>query len=143
MLLLFTSKTIWLAKPFGKIQDSSFFRNWLFDLVEQIYTPILSTFFWSQDPYILFLGDLKHSVKICYIMLEMSYKVYRMNFYGNFEIVKCQNGKLLKLKIVSCQNWKLPILKIAKIENCQVVKLVSCKKLWTCDLGAKSLCSCF
>ena len=38
--------------------------------------------------------------EICYILLEMSYKVLKV------------------VKIESCQNLRLPKLKVAKIENC-------------------------
>ena len=55
-----------------------------------------------------FLGISNQSVKICYILLEMSCKVLKV------------------VKIESCQNLRLPkmkIAKIAKIYSCQVAKL--------------------
>ena len=54
--------------------------------------------------------------------------------------------KLKIAKIESCQNRKLLKLKFAKIaiiESCQIVNchklILEVAKLWTCDLGAKSL----
>ena len=87
--------------------------------------------FWTQDAYILFLGD-STKLKICYTLLEMSYVVYRMNFYDNFDNSSCQIWKLPILKVDKFerwQNWKLPRLNIAKIENFQSwqnQKLLSC-----------------
>ena len=62
------------------------------------------------------LGIFQQSVKICYILLEMSYKVLKVVKIGS-----CQNLRVPKLKITkieSCQKFNLPKLKVAKIENC-------------------------
>ena len=64
--------------------------------------------FWLQDPYKLKMGHFYQSAKICYTLLEMSYIVYRMNCYGNFDNSSCQYWKLTNLKVES-----------AKIEYCQ------------------------
>ena len=53
-------------------------------------------------------------MKICYALLEMSYILYGMNFYGNFD-----NS--------SCQIWKLPIFKVDKLESWQTWKLTKLK----------------
>ena len=58
-----------------------------------------------------YLWGIQQSVKILYILLEMSYKVYKVNFYVNFEFV-------------SCQNCKLPKLKVAKVESEFIILLV-------------------
>ena len=85
--------------------------------------------FWTQDAYILFLGD-STKLKICYTLLEMSYIAY----------IGWISMAILIIQVAileSCLYWKLTILNIAKIEYCQnwilpklkiskVVKLLSC-----------------
>ena len=93
--------------------------------------------FWSQDPYILFVGD-STKLKICYTLLEMSYIVY-IGWISMailiIQVAKFESGQLWKLtklkvdKIEYCQNWILQKLKFAKTENFQSWqnwKLLSC-----------------
>ena len=88
--------------------------------------PQICKIYWSQDPYICFLGDLT-SVKICYISLIWVRKCIRWIFREILIIIEsCQNWKLPRLKVVKterCPHWKLPKLKVAKIGNCQNWKL--------------------
>ena len=82
--------------------------------------------FWSQDPYICFLGDLHPSVKFC-LKIAKTENCQKWKLLG-LQVAKiegCQNCKLTRLQVAkiascqNCQNCKLSKLKIAKLLNCQ------------------------
>jgi hypothetical protein len=64
----------------GKGRDYHMFSRFL---ILRIYDFFYENSFVDRKIHTFYFWGISTSGKICYILLDMSYKVYTMNFYGN------------------------------------------------------------